>query len=44
MERSFESIKYGSYPQNSEFDDLRIDYEQRFFTKRQIDCLTYNIV
>ena len=35
---------YGSYPQNVDFDDLPIGYEQRLFTKQPIDCLTDNIV
>ena len=26
----YENIKYGSYPQNADFDDLPIEYEQRF--------------
>ena len=37
-------MKYGSYPQNADFDDLPIEYEQFFFTKRPIDNLTNNIV
>ena len=40
----FENMKYGSYPQNADFDDLPIEYEQFFFTKRPIDNLTNNIV
>ena len=41
---SFEKIKYGIYPQNADFDDLPIEYEQRLFTKRPMDSLTNNIV
>ena len=32
-------MKYGSYPQNADFDDSLIEYEQW-----PIDCLTNNIV
>ena len=44
IERSFENIKYVSYPQNADFDDLSIEYKQNLFTKRPIDCLTDNNV
>ena len=36
-------IKYGSYPRNSGFGDLPIEYEQRLFTKVPIDHLN-NII
>ena len=36
----FENIKYGSYPRNTDFDNLPIEYEQRLFTKQTIDSLT----
>ena len=42
IQKYFENIKYGSYSQSSDFDDLPIEYEQRLFTKSPIDCLTYN--
>ena len=44
IEQYFDNIKYGSYPQNSDCDDLPIEYEQGFFTKRPIDCFANNIV
>ena len=44
MELSFESIKYGSYPQNSGFGNFPIVYKQRLLTKRPIDNLTDNKV
>ena len=44
IERLFENILYGSYPQNYDFDDLNIEYEQRIFKKIQIDSLTNNKV
>ena len=44
IERSFEIIEYGSYPQNADFNDLPIEYKQRLFTKRPIDRLTDNIL
>ena len=37
-------MKYGSYPQNADFDDLPIEYKQRLFTEQPIYCLTDNIV
>ena len=37
-------MKYGSYPQNSGFNNLLIEYEQSLFTKRPIVRLTDNIV
>ena len=40
----FEKIKYGSYPQNADFDDLPIEYEQSLLTKRLIYLSTNNIV
>ena len=30
--------------QNADFDDLPIEYEKKLFAKRQIDCLTGNIL
>ena len=33
----FENLKYGSYPQNADFDDLPFEYDQRLFTKQPID-------
>ena len=44
IERSFENIKYVSYPQNDDFDDLSIEYKQRLSIEWQIDCLTGNNV
>ena len=44
IELSFENIKYGSYPQNSDFNDLPIEYEKKLFTKLPIDSLTDNTV
>ena len=44
IKKSFDNIKYGSYPQNTDFDDLRIDYKQRLFKYLAIDCLTDNKV
>ena len=32
IKQSFENIKYGSYPQNADFDELHIEYKQRLFT------------
>ena len=43
-EKSFEKIKYGSFPLNDDSDDLPIEYEQRLFTKQPIDSLTDNIL
>ena len=43
VKQSFENIKYGSYPQNADIDYLIFESEQRFFTKRPIDCLINNI-
>ena len=40
----FENIKYDSYPQDNDFNDLPIEYEQRLFPKLPIYCLTNNIV
>ena len=40
----FENIKYGSYPQNYDFGDLRIEYELTLFKKLPIDRLTNNII
>ena len=31
-------------PQNSNFDDLPIDCDQRLITRRQIYCINYNFV
>ena len=36
-----QNIKYGSYSQNSDFDDLSIEYEP-FFTRLPIDRLDDN--
>ena len=44
IEQSFEYIKHGSYPQNADFDDLPIEYEQSLLTKRLIYLSTNNIV
>ena len=44
IKRYFDNMKYDSYLQNIDFDDLPIEYEQRLFTRQQIDCLTNNIV
>ena len=35
----FFNIKYGSYPQNSDVDDLYIEYKQILFTQQTIDSL-----
>ena len=35
-----ENIRYGSYPQNDDYDDLPIEFEQRLFKERLIDHLT----
>ena len=37
IKKSLENINYGSYYQNTYFDDLPIKYEQRLFTKQLID-------
>ena len=42
IKQSFETIKYGSYPQNSDFDDLPIEYQQRLLTQQKIDGLIDN--
>ena len=42
IERIFENIKYGSYLQNSDFNDLFIKYKQIVLTRQPIDSLTYN--
>ena len=42
IENVNENLKYGSYPQNVDFNDLPIECKQRFFTKRPIDCLNNN--
>ena len=44
IKRSFENIKYGSYPQNADLDNLHIEYIKRLFTEQPIDCLTNNKV
>ena len=44
IELSSENIKYGSYPQNSDFNDLPIEYKHRFFTRQPTDPLTDNSV
>ena len=40
----FDSINYGSYSQNANFNALSIEYELKLFIKRPIDHLTDNIV
>ena len=40
--RSFENIKYVSYPQNANSDSLTIGYKQRLFTEQPTDSLTNN--
>ena len=42
IQRSFENIKYISYPRNADFDDLPIEYEKRFKKKLPIDSLNDN--
>ena len=42
IKQSFETIKYGSYPQNADFDDLPIEYQQRLLTQQKIDGLIDN--
>ena len=42
FERFFENIKSGSYSQNSDFDNLRIEDKLRLLTLQIIDCLTDN--
>ena len=44
IKRSSKNIKYGSYPQNADFGDLPIEYEERLLKKWPIDCLTDNIL
>ena len=44
IERSFENINNGSYPQNADIYDLPIEYKQRLLTLKTIDSLTDNIV
>ena len=44
IERLFEKIKYGSYPQNADFYDLPIEYKETLFKERPIYCLTNNKV
>ena len=39
IKQSSENIKYDSYTQNTDFDDLTIEYKQRLFTKHPIDIL-----
>ena len=36
-------MKYGSYPRNTDFNDLPIEYEQFFLTKQTIDRFADNI-
>ena len=40
----FENIKYDSYPQNYDSDDLPIEYKQRLFVEKPICHLTDNKV
>ena len=35
MKRSFDNIKYGSYPQNDDFDNLPIEYKKGFSHNEQ---------
>ena len=44
IEQPFDNIKYDSYPQNDDFNDLPIEYLKRFFTKLPINCTTDSIV
>ena len=44
IERYFDTINYDSYPQNSDFNYLPIEYKQRLFTERSIYRLTDNSV
>ena len=43
IERSFENIKYGNYPQNTGFDNLHIECKKDFSQTNNI-FLTYNKV
>ena len=40
----FENIGYGSYPGNTYFNDLPLEYEESWFKKRPIYILTNNII
>ena len=44
VKHSFDNIKYRSYPRNADFEDLKIESKQRFFTLLTIYCLTNNKV
>ena len=44
IEQSFDNIKYGSCPQNADYEKLPIEYKQKLFIKKAIDCLTNNSV
>ena len=44
MKRSFDNLKCGSNPRNTDFDDLPLDYDQRLITKRPIYHKNDNIV
>ena len=44
MKQLPENIKYGSYHQDSDLDDLPIEYKQSLFTERPKYCSTDNTV